>query len=125
MCSPALLLLPDGRRTICTFRNSLDVLWGAPASVLGCPGSEGTVAAMLSVLELLVLGTAPVLATVPQISPAGDTRGDRALGLPHDRFQEPEPASGGCRSCCSTNSCHGHPEPQHPLPVHPAAGHGQ
>lgn len=60
----------------------LDVLWGAPASVPGCPGSEGTAALMLSVLELLVLGTAPVLATVPQMSPAGHTRGDRALGLP-------------------------------------------
>lgn len=61
----------------------LDVLWGAPASLLGCPGSQGTGAPMLSVLELLVLGTAPVLATVARISPAGHTRGDRTPGLPH------------------------------------------
>lgn len=61
----------------------LDVLWGAPASVLGCHSSQGPAAPMFSVLELLVLGAAPVLVTVPQISTAGHPRAGRSPGLAH------------------------------------------
>lgn len=58
----------------------LDVLWGAPVPVLGCHGSEGTAAPMFSALELLVLGTAPIPDTAPQIGTAGHTRGDGSPG---------------------------------------------
>lgn len=61
----------------------LDVLWGAPASVLGCRGSEGTVGLVLSAAGAAGAGHCSSLATVPRISPAGHTRGDRSPGLAH------------------------------------------
>lgn len=140
-CSPALLLLPDGRKTICTFRNSLCCAWMCSGELL--PQCWAAVAQReqwvwcSQLLVLLVLGTAPAWPRCPGSALLVTHGVTGALGWPiahrqwsitvnvvlsslqHcDRFQEPEPASGGCRSCCSTDSCHGHPMPQHPCAPH-------